>query len=210
MRKSPNTGTLSLVRIYADRAAPRVRQLLTDLLVIAWTYLWIRLGMKLFDLVEKLAVPGQKLEGAGNGLADNLGSAADKINDVPGVGNAVAAPFSKAAEAAKSLANAGRDQQEIVGDLAWALTFMLLAVPLGLVLFVWLPLRVRWIRRASSAAQLRGGSAGRDLLALRALATQPLRRLTKLDPQIATAWRRGDPDAVEALARLQLRSLGLR
>jgi hypothetical protein len=210
MRTAPNTGTLVLVRIYADRAAPRVRQIVTDLFVVAWTYLWIRLGMKLFDLVEKLAVPGRKLEGAGNGLADNLGSAADHINDVPGVGNAVASPFSKAAEAARSLANAGRDQQEIVGELAWALTFMLLAVPLGLVLFVWLPLRVRWIRRASSAAGLRGASAGRDLLALRALATQPLRRLTKLDPQIATAWRRGDPEAVEALARLQLRSLGLR
>jgi hypothetical protein len=77
------------------------------------------------------------------------------------------------------------------------------------VLFVWLPLRVRWVRRASAAARLRDVSSGRDLLALRALATQPLGRLVRLDPQIAAAWRRGDPDAVEALARLQLRSLGL-
>jgi len=210
VREPLTSGTLPIVKLYAESPATRFRQLFTDILAVAWVYVWISVGMKFYDLVQKLAVPGQKLEGAGNGLSDNLNRAGDRIDDVPGVGDSVAAPFRSAANAAKGLANAGRDQQEIVGDLAWALTFMLLAVPLGLVLFVWLPLRVRWIRRASSAAQLRGGSAGRDLLALRALATQPLRRLTKLDPQIATAWRRGDPDAVEALARLQLRSLGLR
>lgn len=198
------------MKLYADRAASRLRQVVTDVLVVVWVYAWIRLGKALFDLIQKLSVPGQKLEGAGNGLADNLGHIGDRIHDVPGVGNAVAAPFGQAAQAARSLATAGHDQQQIVGELAWALTLMLLAVPLGLVLFVWLPLRVRWMRRASSAARLRGVSAGRDLLALRALATQPLGKLTKLDPNIATAWRRGDPEAVESLARLQLRTLGLR
>jgi hypothetical protein len=197
------------MKLYADRTAPRLRQVVTDVLVVAWVYVWIRLGMRLFDLIQKLGVPGQKLEGAGDGLADNLGRAGDRINDVPGVGNAVAAPFSEAAQAARSLANAGRDQQQVVGDLAWALSLTLVVLPLGLVLFVWLPLRVRWVRRASAAARLRDVSTGRDLLALRALATQPLGRLVRLDPQIAAAWRRGDPDAVEALARLQLRSLGL-
>ena len=41
-------------------------------------------------------------------------------------------------------------------------------------------------------------------------APQPLRRLAALDPQIAAAWRRGDPRAVETLAALELRGLGLR
>jgi hypothetical protein len=198
------------VKLYADRAATRMRQLITDLIIVAWVYVWIRLGLRLFDLVQKLAVPGQKLEGAGNGLADNLGKVGDKIGDVPVAGDSLAAPFADAAKAARSLATAGKDQQEVIGKLSWALTFMLLAVPLGLVLFVWLPLRIRWVRRASAATKLRGAKAGRDLLALRALATQPLGRLAKLDPDIATAWRKGDPDAVESLARLQLRRLGLR
>jgi hypothetical protein len=196
--------------LYADRAGTRLRQLITDLLVVAWVYVWIRLALKLFDLIQKLAVPGQKLESAGNGLASNLGSVGGKVHDVPGVGGSLATPFNNAANAAKSLANAGQDQQDVVNDLAWVLALMLLLVPLGLVLFVWLPLRVRWIRRASSAAQLRRAKAGRDLLALRALASQPLGRLAKLDPEIATRWRKGDPEAVEALAALQLRRLGLR
>jgi len=198
------------VILYADRTGPQIRQLITDLLVVAWVYVWIRVGMRLFDLIQKLAVPGQKLEGAGNGLADNLGKVGDKIGDVPVAGKSLAAPFGDAANAARSLASAGQEQQDVVNQLAWALSFMLLAVPLGLVLFVWLPLRIRWVRRASAAAQLRGVQAGRDLLALRALATQPLRKLAKLDPDIATAWRRGDADAVESLAQLQLRRLGLR
>jgi hypothetical protein len=198
------------VRIYADRPGRLAWQLITDLFVIAWVYSWIRLGRWLYELVEKLAVPGRKVESSGTGLADNLSSAGSKIDNVPGIGGGLAAPFTKAAEAARSLAGAGHDMQQAVGDLALALSLAVVAVPLGLVLFVWLPLRVRWIRRASAAAALRAEVAGRDLLALRALATQPLRRLVALDPEIAAAWRRGDPSAVDGLAALELRALGLR
>ena len=198
------------MKLYADRAAPRMRQFITDLLVVAWVYVWIRVAMRLFDLIQELAVPGRKLENAGNGLADNLGKIGDKIGDVPVAGKSLAAPFGDAANAARSLAGAGQQQQDVINELAWVLAVMLLVVPLGLVLFVWLPLRIRWVRRASAAVKLRGVQAGRVLLALRALATQPLGRLVKLDPDIATAWRRGDPDAVESLARLHLRRLGLR
>jgi hypothetical protein len=198
------------MKLYADRAPVAIRQLLTDVLVIVWVYAWIRLGMAVFDLIQKLAAPGRRLEDAGNGLASNLNGAGDRINKVPGVGDNIAAPFRDAANAAGSLANAGREQQEIVNDLAWILSVVIVVLPVLLVIAVWLPLRIRWVRRAGSAARLRGVTAGRDLLALRALATQPLKRLLKVDPEVAALWRRGDPETVEALARLELRSLGLR
>ena len=197
------------MKLYADRPARMLRQLVTDLLVIVWVYVWVRLGMRLYDLVERLAAPGRKVESAGNGLASNLTGAADKIDNVPGAGKALASPFRRAADAAQGLAAAGQEQQQVVHDLAVVLSLAVVAVPLALVLFGWLPLRLRWMHRAGAAASLRGGPAGRDLLALRALATQPLRRLTALDPEIATAWRRGDPAAVESLAALELRRLGL-
>ncbi|MGI5236767.1 hypothetical protein [Dactylosporangium sp. CA-139066] len=198
------------MKLYADRAPVATRQFITDVLIIVWIYVWVKLGMTLFDLIQKLAVPGQKLEGAGNGLASNLNSAGDKIKSLPGVPDSVAAPFTNAANAAGSLANAGREQQDIVNDLAWILSIVIVVVPVLFVVAVWLPLRIRWIRRAGAAARLRTVTAGRDLLALRALATQPLKRLLRVDPEIAALWRRRDPDAVEALARLELRSLGLR
>ena len=198
------------MKLYADRPGMAARQFVTDVIVVAWVYVWIRLAKALYDLVEKLAVPGQKLQGAGKGIADNLDDVSRNIGDVPIAGKRLAAPFGQAAAAAQALSDAGKEQQSVVHQMSWILAALALAVPLGIVLFVWLPLRVRWIRRAGAAKSLRAVGAGRDLLALRALATQPLSTLTRLDPQIAAAWRRGDPEAVDALAGLQLRALGLR
>lgn len=198
------------MRIYADRYPTFVRQVITDLLVVAWVYVWIRAALWLHDQVEKLGVPGAKLEGAGTGLADNLADAGGKVGRVPIVGDQLTAPFEKAAQAARSLAEAGRDQQELVGNLALALAVITLVFPIGLVLLGWLPLRIRWIRRAGAAASLRSAESGRDLLALRALATQPLRKLNRIGPDVVDAWRRSDASTVDALAALELKALGLR
>jgi len=197
--------------LYADRPTVAARQLLTDVLVVAWVGFWIWAALWLHDLIQRLAEPGQKLEGAGTGMADNLTEAGSTVDNVPGVGGALAAPFERAAAAARSLAEAGRDQQEIVGQIALALSLALLVVPLGLVLLGWLPLRVRWMRRAGDASALRGaGAAGRDLLALRALTTQPVRLIAPISADPVGGWRRADPATVEALAALHLRRLGLR
>jgi len=196
--------------MYADRLPTAIRQLLTDILVVIWVYAWIRAGMWIHDTVLKLGVPGQKLEGAGTGLADNLADAGGKVGRVPLVGDELTAPFTRAAEAARSMADAGREQQEIVGNLSLAIALLMVATPLAVVLFGWLPLRLRWMRRAGVASTVRDQPAGRDLLALRALATQPLNQLTKLGPDIAQSWRNGDASAVDALAALELKELGLR
>ncbi len=203
-------GTLSRVKIYADRLPVAIRQLLTDIAVVIWVYAWIRAGIWVHDVVLKLGVPGQKLQGAGTGIADNLAEAGSRVGRVPLVGDELTDPFTRAAEAARSLADAGRDQQEIVGDLALVLALLLVAVPLGLVLLLWLPYRLRWMRRAGVAAAVRDQPAGRDLLALRALAGRPLNQLARLGPDIARSWRDGDAAAVDALAALELRELGLR
>jgi hypothetical protein len=198
------------VKLYADSAGARARQVLTDLLVVAWLGLWVWLAMKLYQLVLTLRVPGQKLAGAGDGMAGGLSDAGGKVDRVPGIGGSLATPFNQAAEAARSMADAGRQEVAVAHDLAWALALLLLVGPVLAVLLGWLPLRLRWIRRASAAATLRDGAAGRDLLALRALANQPLRRLARIDPDPVGAWRSGDPSTVDALARLELRRLGVR
>ncbi|WP_433654239.1 hypothetical protein ACQPW1_26470 [Nocardia sp. CA-128927] len=198
------------MKIYADRAPVAARQLVTDLLVVAWVYGSVMAALWLHDLVNKLAVPGQKLEGAGDGMADSLGDVGRKVGRVPMVGDDLTSPFEKAANAARSIADAGHDQQALINDLAMALAIGVLIVPLGLVLFLWLPLRVRWMRRAAAAVHLRAVSGGRELLALRALANQPLRKLERIDTDVVDAWRRGDDTIVRKLAALELRGLGLR
>jgi hypothetical protein len=196
--------------MYADRLPTAIRQLLTDIIVVIWVYAWIRAGFWVHSMVLKLGVPGQKLETAGSGLADNLADAGGKVGRVPLVGDQLTKPFNGAADAARSLADAGHQQQEIVGTLALIMALAAVAVPLALVLFLWLPLRLRWMRRAGVARAVRDQPAGRDLLALRALAGRPLNELTKLGPDIAQSWRNGDASAVDALAALELKDLGLR
>ena len=197
------------MKLYADRTGRLGRQLFTDLFMLIWLVFWTWLAVQLYDLVLKLGVPGQKLAGAGDGMAGGLSDAGSKVRQVPVAGDSLAAPFNRAAQGAKSLADAGREQVTIVHELAWVLALLLLAVPVALVVFGWLPLRLRWIRRASSATALRTAPAGRDLLALRALTSQPLRRLSTVDDDPVSAWRRGGPDVVKALANLELRRLGL-
>jgi hypothetical protein len=210
VRREGLTVTLEAVKLYADRVPVALRQLLTDIFVVIWVYLWIRVALWIHDVVEKLAVPGQKLEGAGSGIADNLADAGGKVGRVPIVGDELTAPFTGAANAARSIADAGRQQQEFVHQLSLILPAVAVGVPLALVLFLWLPWRLGWIRRAAVAAAVRNDPAGQDLLALRALATQPLNRLAKLGPDIAQSWRAGDSAAVAALAELELKQLGLK
>jgi hypothetical protein len=196
--------------MYADRLPTAVRQLLTDLLVVFWVYAWIRAGIWIDDTVQQLGVPGRKLQEAGTGIAGNMSDIGSKVGRVPLVGDDLTGPFNSAAGAANSLADAGRQQQEVVNDLALALALLIIAIPLALVLFLWLPLRLRWMRRAAVAVKVREAPAGQDLLALRALATRPLNELARLGPDIAQSWRNGDAAAVQALAGLELRQLGLR
>ena len=198
------------MKLYADQAGRSARQFLTDVLVLAWVAAWIFIANRVYALVQKLAVPGQKLEDAGTNMAGGLTDAGNKVDNVPGVGNALASPLKDAAGGARSLASAGHEQQQSVHQLAIVIVVLLLVVPLGVVIFGWLPWRIRWVRRASAGAKLRRVEAGRDLLALRALARQPLRRLVAIHPEPATAWRANDASTVDALAALELRTLGLR
>ena len=195
--------------MYADRPATAARQVLTDIAVLLWIYAWVRVALWTQDQVQKLGVPGQKLEAAGGGIADNLADAGGKVGRVPLVGDDLTAPFGPAAEAARGVAEAGRQQQDAVQTMGWVSAAAVLVIPFALVLFLWLPRRLGWMRRAAVARTVRDQPAGPDLLALRALATRPLNELAALGPDIAQSWRDGDRAAVQALAELELKDLGL-
>jgi hypothetical protein len=198
------------MKIYADRPGVGMRQLLIDLFVFVWVVGWVWIAGWVYNRVLMLAVPGQKIEDAGANMSGGLSEASSKVGGVPAVGDELAAPFNRAAGAADALSEAGRAQQDAVQHLAIALVVLLLVVPLSLVLFGWLPWRLRWIRRASVAQTLRSDPTGQDLLALRAITSQPLRRLLRIHPDPASAWRRAEAGPMRALATLELRRLGLR
>lgn len=196
--------------LYAQHGPRRARQVLGDLLVLAWVAGWVRAAAWLHDLVARLGAPGRTLEDAGGSLRDSLGSAGESVARIPLVGDEVRAPFDAAGGAAGSVAAAGVQVQDAATRLALATAVLVAAGPVLVVLVAWLRVRWSFVRRRRAAARLVASGADLDLFALRALATQPLTRLARVGEDPADAWRRGEPDVVRALAALELRSAGLR
>jgi hypothetical protein len=198
------------MKIYAERPAVRLRQLVADGLMLTWVAVGIWLTRWLRDRSTELAEPGRRLERTGVDLADRFDDAGDTARKAPGVGRALAAPFEKGGDAADALRGAGQNYQDLVHDAGTVLIGVVLIVTVLGVLMVWLPPRAWWIRRATSAARLRADPAGRDLLALRALTGRSLRKLRTVGDDPAGGWRRGDPATIDALMALELRGAGLK
>ena len=195
------------MKLYAETAGLRARQVLGDLAVVAWTAAWVWAGVTLYRLVDKLAVPGARLEQAGGGFAGDVAEIQQKVGRVPVVGGELQGPFGRLAGVGQTLADAGATQQQVVHQLALWLGVLVAAVPIVALLLAWLPRRVAWAREAGAASRLRLAGADLELFALRAVANRPLRQLHRVTPDPAGALRTGD---YEALADLELRALGLR
>ncbi|GLU46187.1 hypothetical protein [Nocardiopsis ansamitocini] len=200
------------MKIYADRPLRFTLQFLSDAFAIVWIWLWVRAGQSLHATLMTLTRPGELMEESGGGLTSHMNEAAEVAGGVPLVGEQLAVPFQSMGEAGDSLSEAGTRFQESVTEMALLLSVLTAVLPVMMILVLWLPLRARWIRQASGARRLRRMSpeASSELLALRALASAPVRALTKVHGDPVDAWRRGDPEAVDRLAALELRRLGLR
>ncbi|MFT4201371.1 hypothetical protein [Gordonia sp. (in: high G+C Gram-positive bacteria)] len=198
------------MKLYADTPMRRSRQVFGDLWVLAWSAFSIWLATKVFDVTMALAVPGRKIESAAKSMGDKLRDAGNSADNVPVVGGKLAAPFNGAGGAADSLADAGHSQAEVVHTFAWWLSIAVAIVPIVMLLSMYIPLRMRFIRRASTHVALRDTESGVDLLALRALTGQPLKVLSAISSDPAGDWRAGNPHVVRALAAVELRDTGLK
>ncbi|MFT3715821.1 MAG: hypothetical protein QM774_07700 [Gordonia sp. (in: high G+C Gram-positive bacteria)] len=198
------------MKLYADTPVRRSRQIVGDLAVVAWIAFVIWLGTKVYDVAMKLAVPGQKIDEAATSLGDKLRDAGGTADRVPVVGDQFAKPFGGAGGAADAIADAGRAQVDAVHTFSWWIGVAVAVVPILLALAIYIPPRWRFIKRASTHVALRDTHAGVDLLALRALSSQPLKSLTAISDDPAGDWRRGHRQSVQALAALELRDTGLR
>jgi hypothetical protein len=198
------------MKLYADTPVRRSRQLLADVLVVAWIVGWVWVALIVHDGTMALAAPGRQVESSAVGMADGLAEAGDFLDRVPVVGDGVSAPFDKASSASESLAEAGRSQVRAVERLAFWLGLSVALIPILVVLAFFLPLRLRFVREATAGARFIDASEDLDLFALRALSRQPMHLLARISDDPAGAWRRGDAAVVRALADLELRDSGLR
>lgn len=195
---------------YASRPGRLLAQLFSDLAVAVWLVVWVVVGMAVHDAVSTIAAVGRQVQDGANGVADNLGSAGDNADHIPLVGDTLSKPLRAASDAAVDIAGAGHNLDTTASWLAWVLALAVAATPIFIVGMPWLYLRIRFFRRKWTAITLASTAAGEQLLALRALATRPLAKLTAVSDDPVGAWRSQDPATIRGLAALELRSAGMR
>ena len=198
------------MKLYADAPGHRARQVVGDVLLALWVAVWVKLALVVHDATLALAAPGEQIERAGTGLAGKLRDAGSSVGGIPLVGDNVRAPFDGAGDAADQIAAAGSAQVEAVHTLAFWLGLAVAAIPILVLVAVYLPLRWKFVREATAGQRFVDSGSDVDLFALRAMANQPLHRLARISDDPVGAWRDGDPAVVRALAVLELRDVGLR
>jgi hypothetical protein len=198
------------MKLYADGHARRARQLFGDLMLVAWSAAWLWLARVVHDATLALAATGRTIEKAGGGLASELRDAGTVVGDLPLVGDQARSPFDGAGRAAEQISAAGTSQVEAVQHLAFWLGIVVAAVPILVLVVVYVPRRWRFVREATAGQRFIDSSADLDLFALRAMANQPMRRLARVSDDPVAAMRSGDRAVVRALALLELDAVGLR
>ncbi len=197
------------MKLYADAAPRRTRQVVGDALFVAWLLLWLWLANVVHDATLALATPGRRIETAGGDLSHKLRAAGSAVGDLPLVGDQVRSPFDGAGRAADQIAAAGTSQVEAVQHLAFWLGVAVAGIPVLLLVVLYVPRRVRFARTAAATQRFVDGPADLDLFALRAMAHQPVHRLAAVSDDPVRAWRDGDAAVVRALALLELEEAGL-
>ena len=195
---------------YATTPGRLMTQLFSDAVVIAWTAIWVFVGIAVHSAVATIAEFGYRVESGANGVAGNLDSAGENAGDFPLIGDELAKPLTAAGDAAREIAGAGQTLGVTAGWLAWLLALAVAAPPILALMMPWLFLRVRFFRRKWTAVTLASTAAGEQLLALRALANRPLPKLAAISADPVGAWRDQDPVAIRGLAALELRASGIR
>jgi hypothetical protein len=198
------------VKWYADRPGRFLRQVLADVVALAWIGGWIWLGVQVHDTVRRLRGPGDNLVDAGGGLRDTFRDAAVSAGKVPFVGEQLANALGAGANAGSTLVNAGTGEIDVAESLACWLPVALVLGPMLFALAIWLPPRIRYARSASDARRIAQLDGGDDLLALRALTRLPARALAGVSEDPAGDWRKGRRRVIGELAAMEQNSLGLR
>lgn len=198
--------------LYPQVPRKRTRSIATDAALVLTVILFAVLGNWVHDAVDELAGLGRGVQDAGESVREGFGSAAGAVEDTPIVGDDVANGLRDAGgSTGGQTVEAGRAGEESAQDLADLLGWLTFLIPTGLVLYRFLPGRVREVRTLTSAAQVVSGANDsaerRRLLAMRAAFSLPygdLLRHTR-DPL-------GDLEAgrYDALVQAALEDAGLR
>lgn len=194
---------------YATTPGRLLTQLVSDVVVVLWSAVWVFVGLAVHSAVATIAEVGRQVNDGATGVSKNLNSAGDSTGGFPLIGDELSKPLRAASRAALDIAGAGASLDTTATWLAIVLGLAVAAPPILFVAMPWLVLRIRFFRRKWTAITLAATPAGEQLLALRALANRPLAKLAAVSIDPVGAWRRDDAIAIRGLANLELRSSGI-
>lgn len=198
------------LRPYSANPVRALLQAGSDVVVVLWCWFWVELGRTVHAAVTSVGGVGYQLRDGAGGVRDGLTGAAGDTGDLPIIGDALSRPLNAAGGAAQQIADAGTSMGDQVTGLALPLSAVVALAPILSVVLLWAPARYRFARRAGETAALAAAPGGDALLALRALATRPVRQIIAVSPDALEAWKRDDTAVVARLADLELRRSGVR
>ncbi len=166
--------------LYADLPARRALQVLGDVGLLLWVWLWVVLAGKVRDATLELRGPG-----AGSTPRPPTSPGACATRGRRSAGSARRRRRAQAlrrgrlggARARRGRARPGRRTESLAHWLFW----VVLLLPVLVVAWSYLPGRVAFVRRATAGRRFLDSGADLDLFALRAMAHQPLHVLARVD-----------------------------
>jgi hypothetical protein len=179
-------GYASPMRIYPDTTNERGQAVARDALVLLTLFVLAWLAVKVHNAVDELAVLGTGVRDTGEAVQNGFEMAGDAIGDVPVVGGEVEDALRDAGSGTGGeVAEAGREGEERVHDLANLLGVLFFAIPASILLVTTLPGRIRHVRELNAAGKLLVDPTSeerRRLIAMRAAFSLPARDLMRHTP----------------------------
>lgn len=198
------------MRFYARPSWRLVLQIVADLFVLVWAVVWWGVGRFSDGVIRALAEPARQTRQVASDLQRQASDAAAQASGVPLVGGGLRQPFDGMSTTLRDLSAAAADQVTQIEQAATLIGWLVFAIPTLMLIAVWLPRRLAFASKARDTLALVRSSDGTQLLALRALANQPLSELRAVASDPMAAWRAGDGEAITRLAELELATAGVR
>jgi hypothetical protein len=189
---------------------PRRTVLLLDAAVVAWLAVWLVAGVLVAREVEELNELTETMEVAA-GAIEETGDVLRTVGNVPFIGGQVTELAERIQRTGARTRQSAAESRDTVSSLSRLLGVSVAAMPILLLLLLYLPLRLLWRREAESIRRaLRRDPSDAvldEFLARRAVLSLPYARLRRLTEN---PWRDLEDGRHAALADAELARLGIR
>jgi hypothetical protein len=179
-----------------------------DILLIVYVAIWLVIGVSIGIDIRRQAELSDQVTRVGVAL-DDIGKSLQVVGGLPLVGGNIGSLADRVVRAGAEVQRSGRDSRQSLERMGVLVGVGFVAIPLMLILPVYVPLRLAW-RREVGAVRAALQSADPDsldrLLARRALASLPYGQVLGLG---ASATGEPSPQEARQLADAELTRLGL-